>query len=269
MVKTLSAKQYHINGKVMSKKSKPHFIDVATWANVLGKELESESDRGLAIISGSLLDEMLAILLQGFFIKDEGFHDVLFGVDRPLGTFSSKVNLTYALGLISSDEKKEIDIIRKIRNDFAHSLQSISFSDQSIKDRCANLVIPDRMFVPDFIPLPNEGDESIPTIDLTPPKNWKPRDRFTNSVTSVLRNLSVRYAQVVRSHRSIPKEFESPENMWRDFLAEADLLVEHVRDLEKQKGIVPEELPESFKSVYKITQYFLAIIEHSREHKDN
>src|SRR5690606_37481533 len=92
-----------------------------------------------------MLDDCLLKLLKYFMIDDaEAEVDKLLsgGPNAPLGTFSSRVLSAYCLGLISEDEFKDIEIIRKIRNDFAHNLLEISFDNQSIMDRCKNLSTP-------------------------------------------------------------------------------------------------------------------------------
>ena len=44
--------------------------------------------------------------------------------------------MAYYLGLISQPCRRDLDIIRGIRNDFAHKLDIGSFSVQTVQDRC-------------------------------------------------------------------------------------------------------------------------------------
>jgi hypothetical protein len=44
------------------------------------------------------------------------------------------------MGLYSQGARRELDTIRDVRNDFAHELH-IGFDMPSVKDRCANLVL--------------------------------------------------------------------------------------------------------------------------------
>jgi mannitol operon repressor len=46
--------------------------------------------------------------------------------------------LAFALGVISEDEYSDLELLRKIRNDFAHSIEA-SFGDQSVTSRCQAL----------------------------------------------------------------------------------------------------------------------------------
>jgi hypothetical protein len=56
----------------------------------------------------------------------------------PLATFSSRIRMCEALGLLQEAEADELHRILKIRNRFSHEVH-ISFSDQQIKDLCRAL----------------------------------------------------------------------------------------------------------------------------------
>src|SRR5882672_1665762 len=57
----------------------------------------------------------------------------------PLSTFSSKIDMAYALGIISSDVHREMNKIREIRNKFAHSKALLSLDQAPIVDTFNNL----------------------------------------------------------------------------------------------------------------------------------
>lgn len=104
--------------------------------------LQSESQRGGVLLGAAMLDDCLLKLLKGFMV-DSAAHEVERllegGLSAPLGSFSARTLIAYCLGLISEDEFKDIEIIRDIRNKFAHNLLEISFDNQSIQDKCKNL----------------------------------------------------------------------------------------------------------------------------------
>lgn len=105
--------------------------------NDFSERLNSESDRACAVLGAALLDAKLA---QLFGRKLRCFHTELLGSTRPIGTFSARIRLARALDWISEDAKSDLDVVRGIRNDFAHSFDhNLSFSDQSVSDRCFNL----------------------------------------------------------------------------------------------------------------------------------
>ena len=101
-------------------------------------EFQKESDRAAAVLGAAMLDELLCRLLAARFVT-EHLADQLLSGTRPLGTFSARITLAEAVGLISPEEARDLHTIRGIRNDFAHRLNGMSFDMPSVRDRCANL----------------------------------------------------------------------------------------------------------------------------------
>lgn len=104
--------------------------------------LQGESDRAVSLITAAFLDDALELLLRKCLIDRAKITDELFGSDRPLGSFSARVKMAYCLGHISRRTFEDLEVIRSIRNDFAHSRESITFATPSIRDRCMNLSVP-------------------------------------------------------------------------------------------------------------------------------
>lgn len=102
-------------------------------------EFNGESDRGAVLAAAAYLDERLSEMLKSFFADVKQANDLLFGFNAPLGTYSSRINAAYSLGLIQENEFTELNIIRKIRNEFGHSWKGVSFKTQKIIDLCNNL----------------------------------------------------------------------------------------------------------------------------------
>ncbi|EPG6918551.1 TPA: hypothetical protein SMT72_002133 [Proteus mirabilis] len=102
-------------------------------------ELHEESDRGIALLSASIIEDWLSTILKSFLIDNEASKKMLDGFNAPIGTFSAKINMAFSLGLIMKNEYKEIEIIRKIRNEFGHNWHGISFKTQKIIDLTNNL----------------------------------------------------------------------------------------------------------------------------------
>jgi len=98
-----------------------------------------ETDRGVALMAAAYLENSIEALLNKYFIKNITAKDDPFNKYGFLSSFSSKIDLAYMLGLISSKTKRKLDWIRSIRNDFAHSADFIDFDKQSFSDICNNL----------------------------------------------------------------------------------------------------------------------------------
>jgi DNA-binding MltR family transcriptional regulator len=102
------------------------------------KEFQKESDRGAALVGAALLDDKLASTLLSFFKKTKESRELL-DVNSPLGSFNARIKVTYCIGLINEFEYREMETIRKIRNEFAHQLHGISFQTPKITALCKNL----------------------------------------------------------------------------------------------------------------------------------
>lgn len=101
-------------------------------------DLNRESERGAVLISVSYLERQLKEILSAFLCEGAASACLLEGFNAPLGTLAARSAAAAALGLISAREYRELETLRKIRNQFAHD-HRISFSDQGIVDRCQNL----------------------------------------------------------------------------------------------------------------------------------
>lgn len=103
------------------------------------KALSTESDRGCALFSAAYLDVSLGELLRCCMVQNKKVDEELFKGQAPLSTFSARIKMAYFLGLISQSERTDLEIIRNVRNEFAHHPEYIDFEVQSIRDRCGNL----------------------------------------------------------------------------------------------------------------------------------
>ncbi|PPQ41132.1 transcriptional regulator [Rhodopseudomonas palustris] len=106
-------------------------------------ELNKETDRGVALVLTSFLDKLLGEALRAFLIDNGAAKLLLSGFNAPFGTFSNKIAACHALGLLSDDEAAQIDILRKVRNEFAHEV-GVNFSEGRVKDLCNHLFISER-----------------------------------------------------------------------------------------------------------------------------
>ena len=102
-------------------------------------EFNKESDRGAALVAASMLDERLQEILSNFFIDKPTSKELLSGFNAPLGTFSARASAAFSLGLLQENEFKEITLMRKIRNEFGHGWQSVSFESGRVAELCSQL----------------------------------------------------------------------------------------------------------------------------------
>jgi mannitol operon repressor len=139
-----------------------------------------ESDRGAVLVHASMLDELLKRSIEARLVDHAEVEKLTEGFNAPIGTLSSRALLAFATGVISEAEFREAGLIRKIRNDFAHSIE-MSFSDEKVISRCNLLTY---------------------AIQDTVEKRNSPRDKFISASASLLLNL-VNRAHYVEQRRLI------------------------------------------------------------------
>jgi hypothetical protein len=106
-------------------------------------QLSAASDQALAILAVAYLDHLLRLLIVSALGLDrfpEAAEEFLFeGRDTGLATFYSRIEMAKSLGEISDDEARDLNLIRKVRNEFAHALGDLSFDAHDISSRCREL----------------------------------------------------------------------------------------------------------------------------------
>jgi DNA-binding MltR family transcriptional regulator len=105
------------------------------------EEFKKETDRAAAVLARAYLDDRLGALLREKFVGVPKFVEELFHGQGGLSSFSAKISITYAIGLISKQAADDFHIIREIGNRFAHKLHGLSFETPEIADRVGNLRI--------------------------------------------------------------------------------------------------------------------------------
>lgn len=136
-----------------------------------------ESDRGMALIATSYLEDILRRAIADFLVDCKANRDLLEGFNAPLGTFSARIAAAVALGLISQEEAEEVHRLRKIRNIFAHQVH-VSFEDKGVKNICRTL---------GAVGL-DEGE-----VDKNGQTLYGPRNDFSNSALKLINTLVNRF----------------------------------------------------------------------------
>jgi len=103
------------------------------------RALGAETDRGAGLYAAAFLDARLEALFRRFFVQREKVADDLLTGTGGLSTFSARIDLAMLLGLASHSTWRDLHLIRKIRNDFAHSPETIGFSHDPVASRCREL----------------------------------------------------------------------------------------------------------------------------------
>lgn len=112
----------------------PHLKD---FVEFLG-EFNKETARGAALAAAAFLDDLLRDIINAFLLSNDSCRKLTEGFNAPLGTLSARIAACHAMGLISDQEARECELIRKVRNEFAHKVK-ISFDDERVRGLCSSL----------------------------------------------------------------------------------------------------------------------------------
>ena len=86
------------------------------------KEFHGESTRAAVICGFSYIENLLKEILQRKLVEDEE----IFSRIEIMG-FRRLIDLCYCLGIVSKEEKSDLNILSEIRNEFAHNWEVNSF----------------------------------------------------------------------------------------------------------------------------------------------
>jgi len=99
----------------------------------IADEIEKQTDRGAAIVAAALLDNILEnLIVARLIIQSPKRRKALFGQFAPLRSFSAKIELGFALGLFNNQRRESLELIREVRNKFAHRLEAAGFDHSEI-----------------------------------------------------------------------------------------------------------------------------------------
>lgn len=179
--------------------------------DILFEELEhSPSDRSCVIVSAAYIDDLLEYLIKCFLSSpsNEKEDKELFSGYGPLSSFSSKILLSYRLGLISDYEYRTLQVIRKIRNSFAHDISKDSLLE--FKGMLIPIVPVRQLLLIKSIPLSAPDDTADPPLPVVPAVDLSSvRDVFKKIVLCLTNLLSARCLYVVKDERETPSEYKS------------------------------------------------------------
>jgi len=146
----------------------------------LTKDRSSFSDYAIAMIGASLLEKSLEVAIRAYLRplnETEGKRLFNFEANGPLAEFSARIKMAHAVGVYGPKTMGDLNLIREIRNLFAHSTHEMTFRLKDIVTLC------DRLNVTNTV--------SLLEISPTAPA----RDRFIHAAKALASRLRSRIAQ--------------------------------------------------------------------------
>jgi hypothetical protein len=97
-------------------------------------EPASMLDASFVLTTSAICEESLAGLIRiNMRPLSETLKARLFTAYGPLGSFSAKIDIALGFSLITPNHAKDLHIIRRIRNEFAHSISAIHFDSPQVE----------------------------------------------------------------------------------------------------------------------------------------
>jgi DNA-binding MltR family transcriptional regulator len=153
-------------------------------ANQLAREINTSSPRGGAMVAASFLDNfVMKLIIVHLEPLSASEVDGLFGPERPLGSFSSKIKLGRAMGLFGPKTAHDLNLMREIRNAFAHGLRKMNFETPEVRQLVGSLHV---------------------INDIANHKKLRPRKLFFEAVAMISTHLHDKGINSVKAPRAPP-----------------------------------------------------------------
>ena len=115
--------------KAHEKKERASLDNLNRFMSLIGKQ----DDRAMVLSLATFLEDSLGRLLLAYFRTCKATRELVEGFNAPLGTFGSRIKAAYAFGLVTEEQYKDMEILRKVRNHFAHDWEGVSLARNDIR----------------------------------------------------------------------------------------------------------------------------------------
>lgn len=120
----------------MMQRECPHLMGHLRYLEILSEE----SDRGAVLVTASMLEDVLLLLISARLVEGKATTKLIDGFNVPFGNLSAKIVAARSLGIISEEWRIELDLLREIRNKIAHSVTA-TLGDAPILSKCNELTL--------------------------------------------------------------------------------------------------------------------------------
>lgn len=98
-----------------------------------------QDDRAMVLSLAAFIEDTLGRLLLAYLRDCKASRDLVEGFNAPLGTLSSRIKTAYAFGLVTEEQFRDMEVLRKIRNLFAHDWEGVSLERSDIASMIGQL----------------------------------------------------------------------------------------------------------------------------------
>lgn len=135
-VERLAERLYKVHVKSLAERVAGTTFDTAGMRTFL-QSIEEESDRALPILLFAYIDSVLRECFRRNL--NPATHEHLLEGTAPLSTAGARIRMAYGLGWLSNDVYADLQLIRKIRNECAHSSVVADFTSGEVRSFVASM----------------------------------------------------------------------------------------------------------------------------------
>jgi hypothetical protein len=155
------------------------FVENALQDALKSRTIGLSSQVTNAIMGAEFAEDALALKSKTIELSSQVANEIF--LNGPLSSFSSKILLGFALGLYGPVVKKDLNVIRNIRNAFAHAMMPITFDSPEVADELNGLAFLEwRHKNPPILGHPASKEFSFPDLN---------RDKYENTVRLLAHSL--------------------------------------------------------------------------------
>lgn len=99
----------------------------------------SHDDSAMVLSLATFIEDTLGRLLLAYFRNCKTTRELVEGFSAPLGALGTRTKAAYAFGLLTKEQYQDIEILRKVRNQFAHNWEGVSLSRSDIQSMIGQL----------------------------------------------------------------------------------------------------------------------------------
>jgi len=154
--------------------------------NHFWSDLDNESDRGVALVSGAYFEQALGRCLTVYLTQSKSTSSLLSGA---LQHFAPRIDACHSLRIIDTPTYERLQIVKRIRNEFAHRLLA-DFEDDRIKNWVVKLA--------------NQPTTYFGENENTVENGHSPRSAFSAAVLILSLDLQGREVDISKYSKGLP-----------------------------------------------------------------
>lgn len=228
------------------------------------KEFQGSSDRGVAVIAASIIDNLIEGLIQVVLVPFNSNTDRknIFSSNGPLSNLSNKIEMAFSLGLLSDFDKALLKTIVSIRNKLAHQISGIDFEKKEIVELCKKLVMPDELLISINIEHKKDGKLIIYKPRKDDYKGW-----FKTATYVAISIISSRQIQFCKWVNSTPNDFKHRKDFITTSIDTVNHFINETNDVisNKEKYKLTENQLVKFNENLKVYEQQLEFYEQQKE----